>query len=62
MSSTENLSLQIRQDPQGEETHLHQHVDYLRLDDNSILARLGMPAVEVGTRLSTLFQVIYRWR
>jgi hypothetical protein len=58
MSSTENLSLQARQDPQGEETNQLSHqLEYVELDSNSILARLGMPAVEVKSTNSGTFYV-----
>ncbi|XP_064638236.1 angiomotin-like isoform X2 [Lineus longissimus] len=58
MSSTENLSLQARQDPQGEETDQITHqLEYVELDSNSILARLGMPAVEVKSTNSGTFYV-----
>ncbi|XP_074658557.1 uncharacterized protein LOC141911434 [Tubulanus polymorphus] len=57
MSSNENLSLLMRQDPQGEETQFNSSVEYLELDSNSILARLGLPAVEVKSMQNGTFYV-----
>lgn len=65
VSSTENLSTSVRQEPQGEEnqstTGYPPHLDYGSSDNGySILARLGMPTTALEMKTSTISQPYYQ--
>ncbi|XP_061184323.1 angiomotin-like isoform X2 [Saccostrea echinata] len=65
VSSTENLSTCMRQEPQGEEnqstTGYPSHLDYSSSDAGySILARLGMPTTALEMKTSTVSQPYYQ--
>ncbi|XP_056004959.1 angiomotin-like protein 1 isoform X2 [Ostrea edulis] len=66
VSSTENLSTSVRQEPQGEENqsstgYPSSHLDYSSSDASySILARLGMPTTALEMKTSTVSQPYYQ--